>query len=72
MVVFLSEHVMEKIERTFGEYEYLSRQIRGLLGKEGYTDALGLLMNDQARQGQEIDVLLERMTHFLPLGLTDL
>lgn len=68
MVVLLSQHVMGKIERTFGEYEYLSRQIRMLLGRDGYTDALGLLMNDQARQGRELDILLERMEHILLRG----
>lgn len=65
MVVVLSQHVMGKIERTFGEYEYLSRQIRMLLGKDGSIDALGLLMNDQARQSREMDLLLERMEHIL-------
>ncbi len=68
MVVLLSQHVMGKIERTFGEYEYLSRQIRMLLGRDGSTDALGLLINDQARQGRELDILLERIEHILLRG----
>ena len=65
MIVLLSEHVMAKIERTFGEYEYLSRQIRLLLGRDGYSDALGLLLSDQERQRRELDVLLDRVAQLL-------
>lgn len=65
MVIRLSEFMIWKIESTFGEYEYRSRQIRGLFGREGHSDALGLLMSDQARQRRELDLLLERMAHLL-------